>query len=736
MVKWWLLSLLVVLCVGYEYPFQDPSLPWDERVQDLVGRLTLEEKIAQMSHGGAINNGPAPAISRLGINPWQWGTECLRGDVNAGLATAFPQALGLAASFNTSMLYAMARATSDEVRAKHNFAVSNGSYAFHTGIACWSPVINMFRDPRWGRGQETYGEDPYLTGMMVQQYVTGLQGDNPRYFQAISGCKHFDVFGGPENMGTTSANVTTYDWRTTFLPAFQYCVEAGAFNLMCSYNAINGIPSCANQELLTDILREEWGFQGYVISDQYALELIQQGHHYTTDLVHAAAAAANAGCNLEDGNSVNNTFSLLGQAIQMGLTTEAVVNQSVSLLFMARMRTGEFDPPNMNPYNLLNMSVVDSPAHRALAVDFATQSFVLLKNTGVLPLNPATYKMIAIMGPQSINNQTISGDYSPDPSFIVTPYEGLASYAKSQGIATTFTEGCDDGIACTNYNQEAVISAAKQADVVVLFMGIDTSYESEGLDRTTLNLPGNQAQLIEDAHSVGKPVVLVLLNCGPLNVTWAQANVEAILEAFYPAQAAGTALALVLFGDVNPGGRLPVTWPQSLDNIPDVANYTMVGRTYRYSEGPVIYPFGYGLSYTTFSYSNLVVYSTTIKPCQGVNISVSVTNTGKVVGSEVTQIYISWVGAPSTVPIHQLAGFTRQTINPGETITEEFTIVPKQLALWSDDENAFVIGPMQINVWAGGQQPNQAVAVPSNVLSSSFTIVGAQTNLTSCSTLW
>jgi beta-glucosidase len=718
--------------VGQDYPFHNTSLPFDQRVQDLVGRLTLQEVVSQMSHGGAENNGPAPAIPRLGINPYQWGTECLSGDVRAGPATSFPQSIGLAATFDYSLLYRFARAVSDEVRAKNNNYTSHGSYGFHTGLSCWSPVINILRDPRWGRNQETYGEDPWLSGYLGRAFVTGLQGNNSRYVEANAGLKHFDVYGGPENIPTSrlsfNAKLTTRDWRMTFLPQFRECVEAGAWSLMCSFNSINGIPACANKELLTDILRNEWGFKGYVVSDQGAIEFIQDSHHYTDSVVKTAAVAVNAGTCLEDANTADNVFSHIGDAISQGLITNDTVIDAVSRLFLVRMRLGEFDPPEMNPYTKLKVEdYIQSEAHRQLSLEAAMATVVLMKNTETMGMTlPITspVKRACVVGPFIYDTSLYFGDYAPNkmPEFIVSVMDGL----QKAKIANTinFAQGCKDQTKCKSYDPSSVATACDGADLAIVTLGTGNVLESEGNDRADINLPGHQLELLQDAaNSALGPVVLVLYNAGPLDISWAKnsSRVMAILEHFFPAQTAGTALANVLMGRYNPAGRLPNTWPASLDQVPPISNYTMVNRTYRYFEGIPLYPFGYGLSYTTFSYSDLVVSPSLVKAGDNVTVKVTVQNTGPLDGDEVTQVYLSWASPiyAGVAPIRQLVGAQRNFVKTQQLIALQFTVTGREMQLWTTKWEV-LSGTMEVSV--GGQQPNQVTMVPSNILTSAFLV--------------
>ncbi|XP_065838104.1 xylan 1,4-beta-xylosidase-like [Oscarella lobularis] len=419
---------LVVVCTADDYPFRNTSLSFEARVADLVERLNISEIAGQMSHGGARKNSPTPAIERLGIKPYQFGTECLSGDVGAGAATSFPQALGMAASFDYDLVYRVTEATSKEVRAKNNNATALGDYSFHTGLSCWSPVVNIMRDPRWGRNQETFGECPYLSGQMKRVVVL----DDHRYVRANAGCKHFDVHGGPEDVPVSrfsfDSKVSDRDWRMTFLPQFEACVMAGSYSLMCSFNSIQGVPACANSKLLTEILRNEWNFEGYVVSDQGALENIMTQHNYTQDPVHTAAAAVNAGTCLEDGNDENTTFSHLEEAYNQKLVNESTLRDCASRLFMTRMVLGEFDPPEMNPYSKLDVSIIQSREHQDLARFAAGKSFVLLKNEkNVLPLREHSLDQMTILGPFANDSRLLFGDYSPTimENFVTTPLAGL-----------------------------------------------------------------------------------------------------------------------------------------------------------------------------------------------------------------------------------------------------------------------------------------------------------------------
>ncbi|KAK7108563.1 hypothetical protein V1264_016285 [Littorina saxatilis] len=705
------------------------------RVDDIVKRLTLEEMQLQMARGGAFDvGGPAPAIPRLGIGPYEWDTECLRGDSMApGNATAFPQALGLAAAFSPDLMFRIAEATGVEVRGKHNDFVKQGVYGYHTGASCFSPVINIMRDPRWGRNQETYGEDPYLTGVHATAYIQGLQGNDTRYVRASGGCKHFDCHSGPDNIPENrfsfNAEVSEEDWRMTYLPAFRTCVEAGTYNIMCTYNRINGIPNCANKKMLTDVLRGEWNFTGYVISDQGAIENIINYHHYLNNSVDTVAACVNAGCNLELSNNLKTPvyFSLV-EAVKQGKVTEDLVRERVRPLFYTRMRLGEFDPPEMNPYSKLSNADVETPEHKALAVEAAMKSFVLLKNNGILPLKKTKYDRLGFLGPFANNASQLSGDYPPNAPLddVITPLKALQSLAEH----LQFAPGCD-GTVCAKYNSASVISAASDTDINFVFVGTGQAVEAEGNDRPDTELPGYQRQLLQDVinSSPTTPVVVILFNAGPVNISFADVDprVAAILECFFPAQATGEALRHVLLNDVKgavPAGRLPYTWPMLASQIPQMVNYSMQGRTYRYFEGEPLYPFGYGLSYTNFSYVEFA-YGSSVKAGEPLTGYFYVTNKGNFDADEVAQVYISWQDESLPAPKLQLCWFKRFTMTANqERLKVDFEVDPRSMALWIS--GGWYITPGKMNLFIGGQQPFQKRAAPSHVLFLDFEITGSK----------
>ncbi|XP_067676793.1 uncharacterized protein [Haliotis asinina] len=727
--------ILKCLCVLGDYPFRNTSLPWDVRVEDLVGRLTLEEMQEQMARGGAGTlGGPAPPIPRLGIGPYSWNTECLRGDVEAGNATSFPQALGLAAAFSKDLIYRIAEATSAEVRAKYNDYVSKKEYGDHKGISCFSPFMNIMRDPRWGRNQEVYGEDPYMTGVLAAEFVKGLHGNDTRFIRASSGCKVLAAYAGPESIPVSrfnfSAVVSERDFRTTFLPAFRACVKAGTYNIMCAYYSFNGTPSCANRWLLTDVLRNELNFTGYVVSDEGAIENIMTTHHYLNNEVDITAASVYAGVNLElSGGSSQPFFSLITEAVKQGKLTEDLIRERVKPLFYTRMRLGEFDPSESNPYTKLNIkSTIESEAHKALAVEAATKTFVLLKNVNnFLPLT-TKYNSIGVVGPIANDKVNIYGDYPPDtdPRFTMTALDGIKQLSSN----VQYGAGCSN-TSCTNYNSTAVQDAVSGKDLVFVCLGTGQEIETEGLDRPDIELPAGQAKLLQDSLKFGgnTPIVLLMFNAGPLNITMADASpqIAAILECFFPAQATGEALRRVLTMDGPgsvPAARLPYTWPRSLEGFPGPTNYSMAGRTYRYYEKDPLYPFGYGLSYTEFSYSRLQ-YAKVITAGEDVEVSILLENTGKYEGDEVVQVYISWDNASVSVPQRQLVAFERVTIAANALQVVKLKVSAESMAVWRDIMG-WVIEPGYIRLFVGGQQPGQKKSAPSQVLEGGFNVEGSK----------
>ncbi len=700
-------------------PYKDTSLPIETRVADLVSRMTLDEKISQMVHS-------ASAIPRLGVPAYNWWNECLHGVARAGIATVFPQAIGMAASWNKELLYKVATAISDEARAKHHEFARHNDRDIYKGLTFWSPNINIFRDPRWGRGHETYGEDPYLTGELAVSFIKGLQGDHPRYLKVVATAKHYAVHSGPEkDRHHFNAVVSKKDLYETYLPAFKKSVQEGKVaSIMGAYNRTNGEPCCASKTLLQDILRKEWGFDGYVVSDCGAIDDIHAHHKVTKSPQESSAMAVKNGCELNCGS----TYNSLLKAVSEGLITEDEINIAVTRLYTALFKLGMFDPQEMVPYAQIPYEVNDCAENRELALKNGKRSIVLLKNeNSLLPLSK-DIKSIAVIGPTANVLEVLLGNYNGIPSKYVTPLEGIRNKV-SHNTKVYYTPGCDL-VNRSKHGFSEAISMAERSDVVIMVMGFAPRLEGEEGegegDRTYIELPGVQEELLKEVYETGKPIVLVLTNGSAVAINWAEKHIPAIVDIWYPGEEGGTALADVLFGDYNPAGRLPVTFVKSLDQVPEFTDYNMKNRTYRYMKEEPLYPFGYGLSYTTFKYSNLKVSSTEILPTQNLEIHVDVENTGIFDGDEVVQVYVSNPDASVVSPIRSLKGFTRIHLKSGEKRTIHFTLTPQQFSIVNED-GKFVVEPGRILISVGGGQPG--VKGDTGVLITEIRVVGETTEI-------
>ncbi len=842
--------------------FRDPTRSFEERAADLVSRMTLEEKVSQLQND-------APAIERLGVPAYEWWNEALHGVARAGQATVFPQAIGLAATFDPKLLFTEATAISDEARAKHEQALRLGQHGRYQGLTFWSPNINIFRDPRWGRGQETYGEDPYLMARMGVAFVKGLQGDDPRYLKLVATAKHYAVHSGPESeRHHFDVHPSEIDLHETYLPAFRALVEEGRVDsVMGAYNRVNGESASASPRLLEQILRKEWGFNGYVVSDCDAIGDIYREHKIVATAAQASALAIKSGLDLDCGT----TFSALTEAVHQGLLTEADIDVSVRRVMLARFRLGMFDPPEQVRWTRIPYAQNQSPEHDQLARRAAQSSIVLLKNTGVLPLRRGI-GTIAVIGPTANEIMSLLGNYYGTPAAPVTVLEGIRQaagprtkvlYARgadlvegredpraasaidpsylrpgpgssqpglkgeyfrgrdfsgppvltridsrvafrwdrgsptddlvAQGAlpadralpADNFcvrwtgrllprtsgryelSVGADDGFrlyvdgkllldewhvsprlqsksvfmdlqAGKPYDirleyfedtrdaevrlawrqpgfqspQDEAMAAAKAADVIVFVGGLTGDVEGEemkvsfpgfaGGDRTDIRLPASQQKLLEALQATGKPVVLVLTTGSALAIDWAKEHLPAILLAWYPGQRGGNAVADVLFGDVNPAGRLPVTFYKGTEQLPPFDDYSMRGRTYRYFEGEPLYPFGYGLSYTAFRYADLKLDRSAVTPDGELHATVTVKNIGSRAGDEVVQLYVRAKDTKYPRPLRQLRGFERITLAKGEERSVSFSLVPgKDLTRYDEVKKAYVVDPGRYEVLIG-----------------------------------
>jgi len=691
-----------------KYAFQDPSLPVDKRVSDLVSRLTIDEKVAQM-----LNS--APAVERLGIPAYNWWSECLHGVARTPFkVTVYPQAIGMAATFDKNSLHQMADYTAEEGRAINNESIRNGNTDRYVGLTYWTPNINIFRDPRWGRGQETYGEDPYLTGTMGKAFVTGLQGNDPKYLKAAACAKHYAVHSGPEpTRHVFDAEISDYDLWDTYLPAFHnLVVNAKVAGVMCAYNAFKGQPCCGNDLLMNNILRNDWKFTGYVTSDCGAIDDFYERHKTSKDAESAAADAVLHGTDVECGNV---TYKTLVKAVKDGLLTEQQLDISLKRLFTIRFRLGMFDPPEMVKYAQIGTNVLESPEHKAQALKMARQSIVLLNNQNhILPLSKHL-KKIAVIGPNADNDLSILGNYNGKPSQLVTALQGIKAKLGS-GTEVIYEKGTDFvGDLNETPDFTGVVNNVKDADAIIFVGGISPQLEGEemrvskvgfsGGDRTSIALPAVQTQLLKALQATGKPVVFVMMTGSAIAIPWEAEHIPAILNAWYGGQDAGTAIADVIFGDYNPAGRLPVTFYKSDSDLPAFTDYSMENRTYRYFKGQPLYGFGYGLSYTTFKYDDFLA-PLNIHTGKPVTVSVRVTNTGNVDGEEVTELYLSHLGLKIKAPIMALKGFERNLIKAGESKIIRFEISPEDLSLIQADGSLKEV-PGKITITAGGSQPNE-----------------------------
>jgi beta-glucosidase len=858
-----------------EPAYRNPQLPVEQRVRDLVGRMTLKEKVSQLGH-------TADAVSRLGIPEYDWWNEGLHGVARAGTATVFPQAIGMAATFDEPLVHQIADVISTEFRAKYVERVhADGSTDWYRGLTVWSPNINIFRDPRWGRGQETYGEDPFLTSRMGLAFVTGLQGSDGKYLKTVATPKHFAVHSGPESTRhTVDVKASKHDMADTYLPAFRATVmDAKAESVMCAYNSLNGQPACANNDLLGKHLRADWGFKGYVVSDCGAITDVFAGHHYAKTLEEATAVSFRAGtdlvCGVPPQERVKSEKDALEKAVQQGLVKETVLDEALYRLFSARFRLGLFDPPAMVPWSRIKASENDTEEHRQLSLKAARESIVLLKNSkNLLPLK-TTYKTIAVIGPNADAVDALLGNYNGTPSKPVTLLAGIkkrfanASVIYEEGVGLTgpatepipsdslytgadrkehglhgeyysngefngmptesrtdvqvdskpesfesspgslssasvrwtgvivppttgeylvgFTgEGryrvwLDGNVVAEDWSahraatsatkqihleggraypikvesvrenrgvearliwsvpgkaEQQAIEAARRADMVIVAMGLSPRIEGEemkvdadgfeGGDRTKIELPAAQQKLLQRLYAEKKPIVLVLMGGSAIAVNWADEKLPAILQAWYPGGEGGTAIADVLAGDFSPAGRLPVTFYKSLDQLPAFDDYSMANRTYRYFSGEVLYPFGYGLSYTSFSYRNAVVDQRTVSADGKVSVSVDLSNRGKIAGDEVVQLYLTHPGIAGA-PLRALQGFQRVYLEPGQSKKVTFTLTSRQLSV-VDESGKRTVVPGKVQVWVGGGPPVRRSGLPKIAgVTTEFAITGGST---------
>jgi len=685
--------------------YLDASKPLDERVSDLISRMTLEEKAQQMLMS-------TPAIPRLDIPEYDWWNESLHGVARSGVATIFPQAIGLGATFDEDLLLRISTAISDEARAMYNAASDQGYRRRYSGLTFWTPNVNIFRDPRWGRGQETYGEDPYLTSRLGVAFVNGLQGDHPKYLKTAACAKHFAVHSGPEKLRHEfDAVASAKDMRETYFPAFKTLVtEADVEAVMCAYNATNGEPCCSSNFLLQEVLRGEWNFDGHILSDCWALVDLysENGHQKVGSPEEAAALAVKRGVNLNCGD----TYQHLANAVEQGLLDEATVDQALATLLKTRFRLGLFDPQEANPYNDISVEVINSPEHRTLAREAAQKSVVMLKNDGVLPLKNDMSKYY-VLGPTAANIDALLGNYYGVNPEMVTFMEGIAG-AIAPGSQLQYEPAFlldRDNINPIDWTT----GDAKGSDVTFVVMGITSLLEGEeGAsiaspyygDRLDYDLPKNQIDYLRKLRQDNdKPIVAIVTAGCPINLAEVHELADAVLLAWYPGQEGGNAVADIIFGKTSPSGRLPLTFPKSLDQLPAYEDYAMQGRTYRYMAEEPLYPFGFGLSYTSFSYSTPEFTTPRIKKGESLEVSATVTNTGAYEAEEVVQLYISDLESEVQVPLYSLKAFRRVKLSPGASESLRFSISPEMMQIVNDAGES-IIEKGDFKVYIGGSTPH------------------------------
>jgi beta-glucosidase len=685
-------------------PFQNPALSLEDRLDDLISRMTLEEKISQLMYD-------APAIKRLGVPAYNWWNECLHGVARNGRATIFPQAIGLGATFDTDLMHQIGEAISTEGRAKYNVSIAHEQRGQYQGLTFWSPNVNLFRDPRWGRGQETYGEDPFLTSQIGVAFVKGLQGDHPKFLKSAAMAKHYAVHSGPEALRHEfDAKVSMKDLWETYLPAFEALVkEADVEGIMGAYNRTNGDPCCAHPYLMQEVLRKRWGFDGYFVSDCWAIVDFYSGHKVVKTAPEAAALALNTGCNLNCGA----TYPELLTSIQQGLTTEDMVDQNLRELLPTRFRLGLFDPVGSGPYDHIGPEVIGCDEHLKLSREAATKSVVLLKNDQqTLPLSK-DLNSIFVCGPTATHAQALLANYYGVSSDLQTIMEGIVGKT-SPHTNVKYIQGAllDE----ENRNPIDWFSGeAGSSDVTIACLGISQLIEGEEGesiasrhkgDREEIGLPPSQIEFLKNIRSKAKKLVVVMTGGSAIACPEVYEMADAILYVWYPGEQGGGAVGDLLFGDAVPSGRMPVTVPVSVEDLPPYEDYAMKNRTYRYMEKEPLFPFGFGLSYSSFSYSNLKLSETKAKSGESIEVQVTVSNTGKYKADEVVQLYLSDLEASVDVPKYSLKGFQRMSLWPGGSKTISFTITPEMMKL-VNEKGERVLEKGDFKVYVGGSSPAQ-----------------------------
>ena len=680
-----------------------------ERAKSLVGQMTLEEKVFQTLHWAA-------AIDRLGIKAYNWWNEALHGVARAGVATVFPQAIGMAATFDEDFIEEVADAISTEARAKFNMQQAFDDTDIYKGLTFWSPNVNIFRDPRWGRGHETFGEDPYLSGKLGVRFVEGLQGHDETYMKVAACAKHFAVHSGPEDeRHFFDAEISMQDLRETYLPAFEACVKEGKVEaVMGAYNAVNGEPCCGSKALLQDILRGEWKFEGHVVSDCWAVKDFHEGHHVTEGPMESVALAMNSGCDLNCGN----LFVYLLDAVKKGLVEEETITRAVERLYRTRIKLGEFDGKEKVPFSKITYNQNDSKEMRALNLKAAKKSITLLKNQGnILPLDKNKIKTIGVIGPNANNRKALVGNYEGTSSRYVTVLEGIQDYV-GEDIRVFYSEGCHlfknkvTGLGIENDRIAEVKGVCAESDVIVACFGLDPGLEGEEGDRgnefasgdkPNLDLPGIQEEVLKTIYASGKPVVLVLLSGSALAVSWADEYIPAIIQGWYPGAQGGRAIAELIFGEFSPEGKLPVTFYKTTEELPDFRDYSMKDRTYRYMKKEALYPFGYGLTYSNFVLDNVQIDFSHIDENSNITCTCKITNTGDIEGSQTIQAYVKVLKENSPNP--QLKSLKKVKLTPGESKQVKLSIPSKAFALY-DESGRLLLEKGEHKLYIGMSQPD------------------------------
>jgi beta-glucosidase len=685
--------------------YKDMTKPLDERVKDLVSKLTLDEKVSLLGYN-------SKAVPRLGIPAYNWWNEGLHGVARAGEATIFPQAIGMAATFNDSLVKQVSTVISTEARAKYNLAIAKDRHLQYMGLTFWTPNINIFRDPRWGRGQETYGEDPYLTANIGSAFVKGLQGDDPKYLKTSATAKHFAVHSGPEAVRDKfDAVVDEKDLRETYLYAFHALVSgAHVESVMSAYNRVNGVPNSINKKLLTDILRKEWGFKGHVVTDCGALDDVFETHKTLPGPVETAAAAIKAGVNLDCSTVLQNDVI---KAINQGLLTEKEVDQRLFELLRTEFKLGFYDDPNSVPYHSYGVDSVHNTAHIALSRKVAQQSMVLLKNNNnILPLDKSKYASMMVIGPNAAAFDPMVGNYHGVSNKVVNFVEGITN-AVGPDTRIEYDMGA-------NYDDTTHFGgtwAAGNSDVTIAVIGLSPVLEGEagdaflsksGGDKKDLSLPRSEIKFMKALRQGvrNKPIIAVITVGSDIDVSAIEPYADAIVFAWYPGEQGGNAFADLLFGKISPSGHLPVTFYRSISDVPDYQDYSMKNRTYRYFSAPVQYPFGFGLSYTSFDYQTQAAPAKRYKLKDTLSITIQVKNTGKMDGDEVVQAYIEYPKI-DRMPIKELKGFKRISVAQGSQQSVTIKIPVAELQKWDLKKNGWRLYPGDYKLVLGSNSQDE-----------------------------